>query len=265
MVNKTFNTDTQEELQQFDEQSEQGAKQIGNEQKKAAFFTFFFAALAFFEYHIMYSTFRQIAGDDNPFWSPPIMGFSALILVMAVHFFVEQSKNHPAVQFINAVVSKMVPVYLVGIGLLLAVLLYKFGLSAMLDTDHAKLNMVTMKMEGQSWVSWVMTHIANPLAALVFSVGLGALAVVNVFVAHNALDKAALAKKTIVQLAYNQSANKADIAIYFDALARFEEATSTLQSQHIASDEQLKAEVTSELTLKLQQVKTQALASLSEA
>ncbi|MEP0174144.1 MAG: hypothetical protein ABJH28_05165 [Paraglaciecola sp.] len=265
MENIIFTPDTQEALQQLDEQSEQKAKQIGNEHKKALFFSCFFAHLVFFEYHIMYSAFRQIAGDDNPFWSPPIMGFSALILVMAVHFFVEQSKNHPAVQFINVVVSKMVPVYLVGIGLLLAVLLYKYGLGAMLDTDHAKLNMETMQMEGQSWVSWVMLHIATPLAALVFSVGLGALAIVNVFVAHNAFDKAALAKKTIVQLTYNQSANKADIAIYFDALARFEEAQNTLKSMHVVSDEQLKAEVTSELSLKLQQAKAQAFASLSEA
>jgi hypothetical protein len=264
MDSDIFNTEKQEALQRMDEKSQRGAKEVGSEHRKAVVYACFFALLGFFEYHVLYTVFRQIAGDDNPFWQPNIMGFSALILVMAVHILAARSRQHPTVRFIDGIVEKMVPVYLVGIGLLLSVLLYKYGLSAILDTDHMKINMETMQMEGQSWVSWLIMHVASPLAAIVLSAGLGALAIINVFVAHNALDKATAAKQKAATLTYNQSANKADIAIYFDALARFEDTVCELKAQHIVSDEQIKADVASELSLNLQQANNQALTSLAK-
>jgi hypothetical protein len=264
MDRRIFETYTQEELQRLDEQSELAAKDIPDERRKAVFYSIFYVLLSVFEYHVLYTVFHIIAGDDNPFWTPSIMGFSAIVIVVGLHLLARRNRQHPTIRFVDGVVEKMLPVYLVGIGLLLTVLLYKYGLGALLDTDQAKLNFETMQMEGQSWVSWLMVHIASPLAALVFSTGLGALAVINVFVAMNAFDKAASANKTANTLAYNQSANKADIDIYFDALATFEDTLSELNAQHIVSDEQLRAEISGELSRQLQQANDQALSSLAE-
>lgn len=259
MDNTVFDIATQEELQKYDELSQKAAKQIGTQRATATFFTCFFVFLSWFEYEVLYSVFRQLAGDDNPFWNPVIMSFSALILLVAVFFIAQQNPQHFAIRFIDNTVGKMVPIYLTGIGLLLAVLLYKYGLSAMLDTDNAKLNIETMQMEGQSWVSWIITHIASPLAAIVLSAGLGSLAIINVFVAHHAIDRAITAKYTTSQLAYIESANQVDIDIYFNALARFEEATVQLEAKHIMTDEQLKADVTSDVMRKLQEANNQAM------
>lgn len=265
MDNSIFTIENQDELQRFHEQSEQDAQKIEAEQIKAFFYGVFFVALTFFEYHVLYTVFLQVAGQDNPYWAPSIMGFSALIMVVALHIFAHRSQQHPTIQFVDRVVEKMIPVYLLGIGLLLAVLLYKYGLSSILDADHMKLNMETLQMEGQSWVSSITSRLISPLASIMFSAGLGALAIINVFVAHNALDKASNAKKEAKRLQYNQASNKADIAIYFDALDRFQRTLNEINSQYIASDEQLKDEIANELSLKLQFAHQQVLVSHADS
>ncbi len=80
-----------------------------------------------FEYEILYRVFEYLAGDDSEYWTPAIMGMSSFILVIAIHYLAEQNKHHPALGFITKAAGVMSVVYLFGIGLLLALLVYLSG------------------------------------------------------------------------------------------------------------------------------------------
>ena len=264
MDESIFNTETQEELQRLDEQSKQAGLHAIEKQRTAFFNRVLFLALIDFEYHVMYTLFRIVAGNDNPLWTPSVMGLSAMIVVAAVHICAVKSHHHPVVKFIDKMVSTTLPIYLLGIGLLLSVLLYKNGLSGILDADNVRLNFETMQMEGQSWVSWLMSIVISPAAALVFSTGLGVLAIISIFVAHHCFERAVTVSKHAKILAYTQAANQTDIAIYLSALKRFKHTLSDLQAQHLLTDEELKSVIHAEMSLKLQHANQQAVATLAE-
>lgn len=76
-----------------------------------------------FESKIIYATFEMTFGTEDKVWKPWIMAFASLILVLAVHFIGQKNADHPVLQFVNRATALLIPIYLVGIGVLIVVTL----------------------------------------------------------------------------------------------------------------------------------------------
>ena len=145
-----------------------------------------------FEWELAYTLFAKIGGDDDTTWNPFIMGLSALVLVLGFHYMVETKTGQKAKGFIDWLAAKVLPIYAIGFGLVVLLLLLKDGLLAMLQADDEVFELVdtlsTAPASGD-WFSTIIAQFVTPSAALAFAVGVGTLAVINIFVAHSALGK----------------------------------------------------------------------------
>ncbi|CAA0107135.1 Uncharacterised protein [Halioglobus japonicus] len=137
------------------------------------------------EYEIIYRVFEFLSGD-NDYWSPGIMGLTAAIMIIGFHL---QAKIYPtnfAARFVNRAVQYLVPLYMLGVGLLVASIL---DVGSLIQTEPpVRLGKIPDEMT-PTGIEAFFTNVTNPLAALTFSLGLGGLAVVNIFVAHHLLNK----------------------------------------------------------------------------
>ena len=141
------------------------------------------------EYEMIYRVFEFItAGND--YWSPGLMGLTAAIMIVGFHTLAEKSPNNITVVIINNLVKILIPHYLIGAGLLIACILYADGLSEMLNSDVPLVigELPDTASEGQ-WLDWFYANVTNPLAVAFFSLGVGGLAVVNLFVAAELIKK----------------------------------------------------------------------------
>ncbi|XOV77457.1 MAG: hypothetical protein ACFHVJ_10900 [Aestuariibacter sp.] len=143
-----------------------------------------------FETHIVYATFEFVFGDDDKVWKPWIMALASLILVLAVHFMAQKNAQHPAIAFINRLAGVLIPVYLIGIGILIVVSLYNGGLGDMLSSADISLQPDLLTAPADEPMAQWMSEVLSPLAGVLFSVGIGSLAIVSVFVANHALNQA---------------------------------------------------------------------------
>lgn len=141
--------------------------------------------VGYVEYEIIYRVFDFLSGDNN-YWSPEIMGLTAAIMIIGFHI---QAHTHPgnfAVRFVTKTVQYLIPVYMVGVGLLIASIL---DVGSIIDVQPPVVLGQIPDVVGPHWIDRVFTELTNPLAALAFSLGLGGLAIVNIFVAHHLLGR----------------------------------------------------------------------------
>lgn len=136
------------------------------------------------EFELLYRTFSGIAGDNNEYWSPGLMALTGVIMVSAFHLLARLNHANPALTLIRRLTPWLLGIYLLGLGLLTAGIIN-------LDTGGVLLeNPATIVIGGlpgeqsQHWLAWIFEKVTNPLALAMFSFGIGGLAIVNLFVAH---------------------------------------------------------------------------------
>ncbi len=140
----------------------------------------------YIEWEIVYRVFDYLAGE-NEYWSPTLMGFTAAIMIVGFHLLLKTKSNNLAVKIVEKSVEILIPLYLAGIGLLIAAILFADGLNSMVEIDIPVMIGVIPEAIEHGWVETFFAHVANPLAVLTFSIGIGGLAIVNIFVAHKLL------------------------------------------------------------------------------
>lgn len=147
-----------------------------------------------FEYELGYQVFYSLAGDNHQYWTPSIMALSSLIIVLGFHYLAQQKLGKHSRIFIERVVAAMMPLYLLGIGLVIAALLYNDGLRGLLESEEAVffVDAATTAASEDDWLNTLMADFTSPVAALAFSMGIGSLAILNVFVAHSAMNVASV-------------------------------------------------------------------------
>ncbi len=219
-----------------------------------------------FEAHIVTSTFAFIFGEENQFWKPWIMGFASLILVLAVHLMARKNAHHPALQFINRAAGFLVPVYLLGIGALIMVTLYNGGLSEMLSAQDVTLDfdgLLDANEQEDDWFTSLMA-IISPLAGLLFSLGIGSLAVVSVFVANSALTMTETKFSEAAEIYRNAKADQQDLEVYLQSQREYDTLQSDIDEAMMCDITDLQASLANEVYLTIQKALEPTLAFINK-
>lgn len=140
------------------------------------------------EWEIIYRVFDYLAGDNHEYWSPALMGFTAATMIIGFHILAKDKPGNLAVRIVERSVVILIPLYLAGIGLLIASILFGDGLGSLINTEIPVVIGEIPKIMEQGFIDAIFTNVTNPLAILAFSLGIGGLAIVNIFIAHKLLS-----------------------------------------------------------------------------
>lgn len=213
-----------------------------------------------FEYEILYRIFHYLAGDESEYWTPAIMGLSSFILVIAIHYLAEKNKDNQSFAFISKAAGRLMIVYLFGIGLLLSVLLYLTGgdiFSGEILRPYGD--------DGASvgWMDRVTRYITMPVTGLVFSLGVGGLAIVSAFVADSAISKVKHAHYEITLRRQNWAMDKQDLATYRDAEHAYDAIAQERQANTPKDDDTLSHEVVTDTLLTITEALEPSLVTIN--
>lgn len=139
--------------------------------------------VGYVEWEIIYRVFEYLSGE-NDYWSPEIMGLTAAIMIIGFHLLAYNAPHNFAVRFVNRAVQFLIPLYMVGVGLLIASIL---DVGSVVETDIPLMIGELPDATQSNGMDGLFSGITDPLAVMAFSLGLGGLAIVNIFVAHHLL------------------------------------------------------------------------------
>lgn len=206
-----------------------------------------------FEAKIVYATFDMTFGSSDTVWQPWIMAFASLILVLAVHFIGHKNAQHPVIRFVNRAAAILIPAYLLGIGVLIVVTLYNNGLGEMLMASSGDISIEAMLTpEPDSALDQVMTTALTPLAGILFSVGIGSLAIVSVFVAHFTLSKVEILAEKYLRISQAAALDNRDIQAYQQAFADYDALQAQIDNLIIQDEEALREALADEVLISIQ-------------
>ena len=141
------------------------------------------------EFELLYRTFQGIAGENNEYWSPGLMAMTGVIMLSAFHLLARASRDNFAVTLIRRLTPYLIGLYLVGLGLLASGIINLDAGGVLLQNSG---DIVIGALPGaepeQHWMNALFENITNPLALVLFSFGIGGLAIVNLFVAHELIE-----------------------------------------------------------------------------
>ncbi len=206
-----------------------------------------------FEYEVFYRIFQYLAGDDHDFWTPWIMGCSSMILVVAIHALASSHTAHPIHRFMSRITGVLIPIYLMGIGLLLVAMIYNDGLRDMLANNASLSFDGDPFAEQTTWLNTLMETVATPIATLLFCAGIGAIAIINVFVAHHAMKNVQSSVSRISEARTAYKADQADLEAYEAARADFDIQQGHIDNLIIRDDDSLRQALANEVLLILQE------------
>ena len=150
------------------------------------------AVVGYSEFEIVYRVFDYLAGENNEYWSPTLMGFTAATMIIGFHILAKVKPHNLAVRIVDRSVEILIPTYLIGMGFLIACILFADGLGSMIQIEMPAMIGSLPEAIEQGWVDAFFAHVTNPLAVLAFSLGIGGLAIVNIFIAHKLLTTIAI-------------------------------------------------------------------------
>lgn len=193
------------------------------------------------EYGLGYGLFADLLGEDEGYFSPETLALSTVIAVLAIHFLAHGTKDSRIVRVIDAIAAKMVLVYAVGLGMVFASLLFVYLLD-LLPEPELDLLLDAPLEHSQHWVETVMNSYASPLAVLLLSAGVGALIIINIFVAHHAISKAVMYFSESQRRSKALKADLADYHTYINAEKHCARLQAELEREICRDDERLKEE-----------------------
>ena len=207
-----------------------------------------------FEFEIMYKLFSQLAGQDDKYWSPWVLGTSAFIMVAAIHYLAQINANNFVLRLLNKTAGLLIPIYLIGIGLVLASLLFNIGINEFLDAGSGSFTYDDLMLDSDSdFITIIMQNLISPLAGGLFSLGIGALAIINVFVSHHAILKFTDHVVRIKSNRHTLRLVKHHYRLYTDAKNRDEELELQIIKLELESRETIIDEVAGDVMITIQE------------
>lgn len=205
------------------------------------------AVVGYSEWEIIYRVFDYLAGDYNEYWSPSLMGFTAATMIIGFHILAKSNPHNLAVRIVNQCVAILIPVYLIGLGLLIACILFADGLSGMLNIDiQAMIGSIPEALE-QGWIDAFFANVTNPLAVLTFSLGIGGLAIVNIFIAHKLLTMIAINTNDAYSRLSRANAAIKDYQIILNAQKEYSALNSQINDLLIKDDSYIQTLIINEV------------------
>lgn len=141
------------------------------------------------EFELLYRTFTGIAGKDNEYWSPEMMALTGAIQISAYHLLHKGGHNSAIARAVRAATPLLLGVYLVGLGLLTAGVV-SIDTIGMLISDPGEIIIGALPAEipDKPWLEALFQSVINPAAVGLFALGIGGLAIVNLYVAGELID-----------------------------------------------------------------------------
>ena len=260
MKHDVFSPATYSVLEQCQQTSEENARGLIASYFSLSFNSVVALGVCAFEFEIFYRIFSYLAGEDSQFWTPWVMGCSSMILVVAIHTLALRNQDHPVVRIIRRIASTLIPIYLLGIGLLLAAMIYHDGLGDLMNSEDdfgTLLNELNTSPETDTqegnWLIPIMEHITVPLATLLFSIGIGALAIINVFVGHHAMSTVQQTVTRISQCLSAYRADKEDFALFRQAHQDYDALQEKIDHATMEDDDALRQAIASDTLFQIEQ------------
>lgn len=172
---------------------------VGEAQKKvrllwltklsASFRAALLALVLTIEFELLYRTFKGIAGKDNEYWSPDMMALTGVVMVSAYHLLNKGGHNSAIARVIHAATPVLLGTYLAGLGLLTAgvVSLDTIGMLVAAPGEIV-IGALPTEIPDKPWLEALFQNVINPLAVGLFALGIGGVAVINLFVASELID-----------------------------------------------------------------------------
>lgn len=252
MTKTIFNQPVQATLETLRQPSIAEAQQLPSIKLALVVCSMIAVAVVAFEAKIVYATFEMTFGSNDTVWKPWIMAFASFILVLAVHFIGHKNAEHPVIKFVNRAAAILIPVYLIGIGVLIVVTLYNGGLGEMLMSSSADYSLEAMlNPVPESQLDQVMKNTLTPLAGILFSVGIGSLAIVSVFVAHFSLSKVEMLFKKYARISQAAQLDNRDIQAYQKASAEYEALQGQIDNALIEDGEAIREALADEVLISI--------------
>lgn len=206
------------------------------------------AVVGYSEYEIVYRVFDYLAGENSEYWSPTLMGFTAATMIIGFHILAKAKPHNLAVRIVDRSVEILIPTYLFGMGFLIACILFADGLGSMIQNSDipAMIGSLPEAIE-QGWVDALFAHVTNPLAVLAFSVGIGGLAIVNIFIAHKLLTTIAININDIFGRLSRANAAIKDHQAILNAQKEYSAINSEINDLHIWDDNYIRTIITNEV------------------
>lgn len=144
----------------------------------------------YIEWEIVYRVFDYLS-PDHQYWQPGLMGLTAAIMILAFHLLANEHPRHPLVRLLKSLVGFLIVAYVIGVGLLLGAIINAEGLLDLIRAEAPEvIGQLPTDVESPTGaIDWLFSQITNPAAALAFSLGMGGLSIVNLFVAHGLFVK----------------------------------------------------------------------------
>lgn len=252
MTHTIFNQPVQATLETLRQPSMAEAQQLPSIKLALFICALIAVSVIAFEAKIVYATFDMTFGSSDTVWKPWIMAFTSFILVLAVHFIGHKNAEHPVIKFVNRAAAILVPVYLLGIGVLIVVTLYNNGLGEMLMNSSVGNSLEAILTPApDSALDRFVTNILTPLAGILFSVGIGSLAIVSVFVAHFALSKVEMLVKKYARISQATVQDNRDIQAYQEASAEYEALQAKIDNLIIQDEEAIREALADEVLISI--------------
>lgn len=147
------------------------------------------------DYELLYRVFDFIAGgetasdlslgaevQDEPLYDPWIMALTGLVMILGYKIASVDFPNHPVVKLVNRMSLALIWCYVLGIGLLLAAILYLDGGALLIDGGGLTLPGSEPLFDPAALIDGAFANIVNPLALAAFSLGVSGIAILNIFV-----------------------------------------------------------------------------------
>jgi hypothetical protein len=205
------------------------------------------AVVGYSEYEIVYRVFDYLAGDNSEYWSPTLMGFTAATMIIGFHILAKAKPQNLAVRIVDRSVEILIPTYLIGMGFLIACILFADGLGSMIQIEMPAMIGSLPEAIEQGWVDAIFAHVTNPLAVLAFSLGIGGLAIVNIFIAHKLLTTIAININDIFGRLSRARAAIKDHQAILKAQKEYSALNYEINDLHIMDDNYIRTIITNEV------------------
>lgn len=236
--------------------------------KKALEFVLIIAAFAstlgaggmlYFEYHVIHGVFNNITGDSNPYFTPAIMGLSALIVVGAMFYLHQQRQDSQVMGFLANTTSVLVRIYAIGFGLMIVLLLLsQGGLTDFLSSQSVSVYMDDAEELSAHWLEQVLGDWVSPFAGLLFSAAVGGLVVLNLYTSHQAMQFAINSIKHIAAIRDEYKIVMGDARI-FDQARKDWLSTDHERNKLLGKDDELRHDVASDVHITIRHALKEAL------
>lgn len=142
----------------------------------------------FLEGHLLFKLFENLSGSNQEYWSPEYMAISAGVVAIGFHILAREHQDGFAVRFVKKGTQLLIPLYLLGVGLIISGMIVGDGIGTILEGETLSWDSSTTQTE-ESLSERLFAQISHPVATLAFSIGIGGFAIINIYVVHNLLQR----------------------------------------------------------------------------